>query len=207
MRFIHRSANDFLIEGEQGLAVLHACGTSEQEALQRLMLACATAFFINDSDDLLRAPFLFARKIGGDLWTSFEKSIVDTIVVNVLAREPDLRPLPRWVAIATDGRLSQSFVDVICPELLQFNHQALQYAVHYALLPYLKAKLSTAGPDIARSMAGLTMMCLLLGTRLDPRCAKFAIILDPYLSWTTEFTLCYVVDPSKSASFCVTRSL
>ncbi|KIW63158.1 hypothetical protein PV04_10026 [Phialophora macrospora] len=66
IRFIHRSAQDFLVETEEGAALLQSCGVSDQDALKLLMLSSAVISTIDLSDQSAGRASIYGSHIQRD---------------------------------------------------------------------------------------------------------------------------------------------
>ena len=184
VKFIHRSAQDFLAEGEKGSALLQSCSISEQDALKRLMTASALTYLINRVDTDVDTPLYYARCIHGGSWTAFETSMADNLFSAQHLRKP--------------SKTFYGFSELVvtCPQLSPVENLTFWLTAGFRLAAYLAAKLTVYDPAKSSLLAGFSMYLLVndLTVRhyvLDDTDADFIGMLQPYLRHTQTLTLHY----------------
>ncbi|ETI19492.1 hypothetical protein G647_09326 [Cladophialophora carrionii CBS 160.54] len=102
IRFIHRSAQDFLVESEKGAALLQSGGIAEQDAIKLLMLSSAVISTIDQSDVSAERVFAYGSDIRREFWTPYETYVADSVFASVQVRNP--WGLPWNLAKSEDGQ-------------------------------------------------------------------------------------------------------
>ncbi|KAK5219588.1 hypothetical protein LTR72_007972 [Exophiala xenobiotica] len=176
VRFIHRSAQDFLIESESGRALLHSCSISEQEALKRLTTASALSF-LSDDYGSLKSPLHFATYLREESWTAFETSIADNLFSAEHHRDP--------------FKFDYLDHEMTCPQLSPVENLSFYVAMWYDMTAYLASKLTEYEPTKASTVAGISMCYYINNRRGYFRMAKvdFIGVLQPYLCHARTLTL------------------
>jgi hypothetical protein len=178
--FIHRSVQDFLAEGEEGIALLQSCSISEQNASKRWMTAMALLFLTNSNDTNVDRPLSFASCLHEESWTAFETSIADELFSAQHHRKPSLEHhLPYSGAY-----------DVTCPQLSPVENLAFYLATYFGLTAYLAAKLTDYEPTKSSLVAGISMCHHINSQQLiyEP-CAELIDVLQPHLCYARTLTL------------------
>ncbi|KIX97512.1 uncharacterized protein Z520_06964 [Fonsecaea multimorphosa CBS 102226] len=202
--FIHRSAQDFLVDSERGAALLQACGISELEALRRVMTARSVIFLVNDNSSSDASILRAARQIKGASWTGFDSEVIDHTLRTVLKRTPRVFPPP-----LTENKHSNvshvNHVDgedllcegLVCPLLSPLQNIVFICCLQFGLTPYLKGKLGVLEQEELTLVAGFCASLLLDldrgGFWPDGADYDYEILamLKPHLSWTLNLTLCH----------------
>ncbi|KAK5272204.1 hypothetical protein LTR99_010692 [Exophiala xenobiotica] len=176
VRFIHRSAQDFLIESESGRALLHSCSISEQEALKRLTTASALSF-LSDDYGSLKSPLHFATYLREESWTAFETSIADNLFSAEHHRDP--------------FKFDYLDHEMTCPQLSPVENLSFYVAMWYDMTAYLASKLTEYEPTKASTVAGISMCYYINNRRGYFRMAKvdFIGVLQPYPCHARTLTL------------------
>ncbi|KAK7894477.1 hypothetical protein LTR67_006238 [Exophiala xenobiotica] len=177
VRFIHRSAQDFLIEGESGRALLQSCSISEQDALKRLTTALALLFLTDKNDHMIRRPLRFAGYLHEESWTAFETSIADNLFSAQHRRDP----------------FNDDYLDygMTCPQLSPVENLACYVAMCLQLTAYFAAKLTDYEPTKSSLVAGISMCYYSNNSHkfFEETNADFIGALQPHLSHARTLTL------------------
>jgi hypothetical protein len=178
VNFIHRSVQDFLAEGEEGIALLRSYSISEQDAWKRLMTASALIFLVIDDMGIGR-PLNYAGYIDKESWTPFETSVADDLFSALHLREPSWDTFDRVVR---------------CPQLSPTENK--ESAAALGPTAYLAAKLTVYDPAKSSVLAAISMCQHLSKTLVDPDRsyadhAELTRVLQPYLRHTQTLTLHY----------------
>ncbi|KIW25765.1 uncharacterized protein PV07_08919 [Cladophialophora immunda] len=191
--FIHRSAQDFLVDSESGAALLRSCNISEQEAFRRLMTASAVIFFLNDNHETPFRILEAAEEIDWALWTEFDTIVIDHALVTSQKRRPLALPPSLSGDEVENRRLAkvQPRFGIICPHLSPLKNVVFTYAVTWGLTRYLEAKLSMLGMEELTLVSGFYASLLFDYTVDVHRKADYDLlaIFKPHISWTQNLTL------------------
>jgi hypothetical protein len=207
--FIHRSAQDFLVDSEKGAAFLQSSGISEQDALKRLLTAATVSCLINANDKDLLEPLQYGEYILAESWTPVETCVVDTLFWTMQSRRQMERSAPLFEPKNEQRRFNSNGSNVTCPHLSSLENLAFGYTVTFNMTAYLEAKLSTFDLEKIYWVAAFSIcLCLLSGK--GPHQVEistdFVFVLKPYLSMTQNLNLCYN-GGSTGPCFTVTRPL
>ncbi|KAJ9605379.1 hypothetical protein H2200_010036 [Cladophialophora chaetospira] len=140
VRFIHRSARDFLVESEGGVAFLQSCRMSDEDALRKMVLASATSFLANTAWKNPGRLLKFARGIRANCWTSLEISAIDTVFAELQAREPWTMPSLVSTASCACHQASQYYDEFspLCLDLSLLDNLTYTHLVDKQVVSYLK---------------------------------------------------------------------
>ncbi|ETI21132.1 hypothetical protein G647_07476 [Cladophialophora carrionii CBS 160.54] len=190
VRFIHRSAHDFLIESKRGAALIQSIGMSEQDALQRLTTA-STVLLLASSESLgpsASAPFWYGTLIHAKLWTSFETKLADAVLATLEPMDPSCPGIAQYF----QREISSCYLT--CPQFSRLEALIFTTAVIYNLTVYCDAKLSCLDPGTATTAAAFSMCALIRYHSEQSSDSNFIKTLTPYISWTQRLTLGYDID-------------
>jgi hypothetical protein len=193
VRFIHRSAQDFLVESERGVALLQSCGISDQNALKVLMLASTIISTIDASDQSAIRAIRYGSRIQRDFWTSYETDVAESALGNLQAQIP--WRVPWKSAEAEDGQQDTygvpNFISVLCPQISVHESGLFSYADYYGMDAYLESKLIHLGSNISGALASFCIVQWILRGGNATRRAPLIGLLKKHLSWTQNVTLYY----------------
>ena len=88
VRFVHRSAQEFLLETDMDNGPLLSCGLSDDYAGKRLLLASAIVFVLKTGDTHVDRILSYAQCLDMQCWTADETRIVDIVFRILLPRGP-----------------------------------------------------------------------------------------------------------------------
>ena len=186
--FIHRSAQDFLVDSEKGASLLQSCGISGQDALRRLMAASAVQFLLEDQERSLHTPLTWARLIEPASWTHLETSVVDSLFSTLQARRPLLMPsLPSKDNSQDDD--VHCICWIVCPQLSTLENLTFAHTVEQQLIAYLQAKLNSLDSEKLHLVAAYAA-CLRCCNGSIPPDGDFVKKL-PYLPRAQDLILWY----------------
>ena len=216
IHFVHRSAQDFLLETERGGAFLQTCGISDEDVFKRLLLARAIILIINKNDfladeaheamlyDLVDPVMLNASQIDQTSWSQFETIVVDSVIETLVARWPTELPWERPLSaeqLYREEKEKASWMmhcQVLSPALTPFNNLLSMYIARYFLLAYLQAKLQSPDRESSSVFARFCQTCLSCvlidrreWSRWSPEVTKVIKLLVPFVSWTEDTGLWY----------------
>ncbi|KAK5459592.1 hypothetical protein LTS15_003721 [Exophiala xenobiotica] len=177
VRFIHRSARDFLLESESGRALLQSCSISEQDALKRLTTALALLFLADSNEQWLRRPLRYASCLHDESWTPFETSMADDLFSAQHHREPFHDQYRSY--------------EMCCLQLSPWEDIASYAATYLEMTAYLATKLTDYEPTKSSLVAGISMCYYINNERKifgEPN-ADFIGMLQPYLCHARTLTL------------------
>lgn len=195
-RFIHRSAQTFLLESKKGAALMSICGISEQDALLRLMLASAIRIIISREIVDIDRSLHFARTISIDHWTPSQTTIADLLSEIQQTRKP--LPAPWEYSLPKSEYFPVRKPEIVCPRLSLSENIAYNHAINYFLVPYFNDKADSLKEGALGLMASHAAICLYnkidktgwssYSRENDDNGAIERIIL-PHVSWTETITL------------------
>ncbi|EXJ54039.1 hypothetical protein A1O7_09376 [Cladophialophora yegresii CBS 114405] len=190
-RFIHRIAQDFLVESRKGAALLRACGIFDQDALKLLMLSSAIISAVHVPDPIAQRPLRYAGCIQRDLWTPDETDIVDSIFAKAQAQNPWSPPWELAKAEHTRNSTASDaqFSLLCCPQISTQENVAHYYADVYCLSAYFESKLLPPASNVSNGLGGFCLIRWTLkhGNGMD----DLIRMLKEHVSWTQSLTLCY----------------
>ncbi|OCT46197.1 hypothetical protein CLCR_01046 [Cladophialophora carrionii] len=192
IRFIHRSAQDFLVESEKGAALLQSCGIAEQDAVKLLMLSSAVISAIDLSDVSAEKMSVCGSNIQRDFWTPYETYVADSVFASVQVRIP--RGIPWNSAEPADGQqrthdYNPEHLGLFCPQISVQQNVALHYAVYYGMVAYLNSKLVSHGSSVSSELVSFCLIQWIYKGR-DSR-DDLIRVLKKRLSWKQSLTVCY----------------
>lgn len=207
LRFIHLSAQDFVLETELGIGLRQTCGISDQDAFKRLLLARATIFLINTHDLDEESVLSWVDRIDKESWTPCETTIVDVVFETFLSRGPDRMSLKRPKVEDSNSLIIFRFsrIEALCPTLAPVDNTKFSVATSRSMLAYIEAKLPVIDTERASLLAGFCLVCLILTDWDQP--LELVSILVSHLSWTQDIELCYGAGETGHFSFSVNRPL
>ncbi|KAJ9605208.1 hypothetical protein H2200_010598 [Cladophialophora chaetospira] len=144
IRFIHRSAADFLVENDTAVTLFHSCNLTERDATIRLMIASIFSFLVDEQTDVKKS-LQFGRLIDARLWTEAGTKTLDTIFPTLHARKPLLEP-PMTMTKGQDAPNTGPFA-VMCPQLSALENAVFGLAAEFNMVAYAEAKLRALDPE------------------------------------------------------------
>jgi hypothetical protein len=209
VRFIHRSARDFLVESEGGVAFLQSCNISVQDALRRLTLASAIAFLLNTEETFFWRPLRYASSIQADCWTSLETSAVDTVFAEAQVRNPWEWPSLASEACCEGRSWHHTYLEPLCPDISLLDNFTYELTAQFSMVAYIEAKLAGLDSGSASLVAGYSTVCAILSPWVTSGASRREFIgrLEHYLSWTESLTLVHNLHRHVCSHFLVSGCL
>ncbi|KAK5053339.1 hypothetical protein LTR84_002313 [Exophiala bonariae] len=191
VRFIHRSARDFLAESEGGVNFLQSCNISVQDAIRRLTFASIIAFSLNTDEVSSQRPLRNASSIQAEFWGSPETSAVDKFFAEAQARNPLEWPSLAPEAYCKDRDWDHNYEEPLCTDISLLDNLTYNWTVEFSMSAYLEAKLAGLGSGTASLVAGYSLVRVILNPSFsfDASGREFIDRLEQYLSWTEQLTL------------------
>ena len=194
VRFIHRSAQDFLVDSNQGANLLRSCEMTEQSAVIRLTTASLTKFLLDYHECEVARPLELGKLIEAEFWARAGTKALDIVFPTLQNRQPLFTPMSRPNSPAI--HLTTAF-DVMCPQLSTLETLSFGFATNFRMVAYTEAKLRALQPEKLPFAVGFCLTLYFRNYKFDYE-SGFQDMLKSYLSLTSitqSLSLCYVLEP------------
>lgn len=203
VRFIHRSAQDFVRESEEANLVLESCNISDADAAGRLTIASALCFLFETQNKKVQlASFSRALQYShlvaeAKSWTNSMTIVMDSLFIDAASREFC------WI------RTRPFFSPQYSAELSLLQNVTFIFATVCNLNDYIQVKLQSTESKKLAAVAAL-ILCVHLRNLEVEACEELLSLLKPYLIWSRGINLNYTVrvdsttavDVPSNASLC-----
>lgn len=156
VRFIHRSALDFLVDNEKGAALLRSYNMTEQEAVIRLMIASVTRFLVHSASSNIEKCLLLGSMVDAEFWEKDGTSALDIVFPTLQARFP--KKMPPFQLDTLVPAVMPSF-EVACSQLSPLENVMFGFVARFTMVAYTEAKLRALDSEKIPLAAGLAI-CL-----------------------------------------------